>query len=93
MGAHTARFVSRRLDPNDSWREDAACRGLAGYYDDDPWYPTSPSGTEFGKRICRTCPVRQPCLQYALDNREDYGTWGGLDEWERARLNGRRIRH
>lgn len=26
---------------------------------------------------CFTCPVRLPCLDKALENREQYGIWGG----------------
>jgi WhiB family redox-sensing transcriptional regulator len=30
--------------------------------------------------------VREECLQYALDNSEKFGIWGGLSERERRRL-------
>lgn len=29
------------------------------------------------------CPVQQQCLQYALDNNEKSGVWGGTTEFER----------
>ena len=35
------------------------------------------------KAICATCPVRKPCLEYALRIREPHGIWGGLTESER----------
>ncbi len=35
------------------------------------------------KAICATCPVREPCLAYALRIREPHGIWGGLSEVER----------
>ncbi len=38
------------------------------------------------KAICATCPVRQPCLDYALRIREPHGIWGGLNEAERRQL-------
>jgi Transcription factor WhiB len=39
-----------------------------------------------------TCPVRQPCLDYAISNRIAYGVWGGLAERERRALRSRRVR-
>jgi WhiB family redox-sensing transcriptional regulator len=38
------------------------------------------------KRVCRPCPVRGECLADALDNRTEYGVWGGLTERERRAL-------
>ena len=39
------------------------------------------------KAICASCPVLEPCLDYALTIREPHGIWGGLNEMERrARL-------
>lgn len=49
------------------------------------------------KDTCHTCPIRMKCLQVALDQEEDYGVWGGVDEnvLRRARfvdINGRPVR-
>lgn len=41
------------------------------------------------RELCRTCPVRAECLAYALDERIEYGIWGGLDEVERSRIRRR----
>ncbi|MGH9152979.1 MAG: WhiB family transcriptional regulator [Acidimicrobiales bacterium] len=38
------------------------------------------------KAICQSCPVRKPCLDYALGIREPHGIWGGLNEMERKLL-------
>src|SRR5688572_19874873 len=38
------------------------------------------------KRICRGCPVRYECLSDALDNRIEFGVWGGMTERERRAL-------
>ncbi len=38
------------------------------------------------KDICASCPVRQPCLDYAIQIREPHGIWGGLNENERKHL-------
>lgn len=42
------------------------------------------------KTICRSCPVRTQCLAEALDNRVEWGVWGGLTERERRALLRRR---
>ena len=38
------------------------------------------------KVVCRSCPVRMECLADALDNRVEYGVWGGMTERERRAL-------
>lgn len=38
------------------------------------------------KAACAHCPVRTACLADALDNRIDFGVWGGMTERERRRL-------
>lgn len=46
---------------------------------------TSEHYTE-AKRVCDLCPVREECLDYALDQKERYGMWGGLTPIERRRI-------
>jgi WhiB family redox-sensing transcriptional regulator len=67
---------------NLSWRQRAACRGA----DPDIFYPASDEEAEPAKAICGQCSVRQPCLEYALANRERDGIWGGATERERRRI-------
>ena len=43
------------------------------------------------KSICAACPVRKPCLEYALDIREPHGIWGGLNEAERKQVLAARV--
>jgi WhiB family redox-sensing transcriptional regulator len=42
------------------------------------------------KTVCSGCPVRTECLADALDNRVEYGVWGGMTERERRALLRRR---
>ena len=35
------------------------------------------------KDLCAHCPVTAECLAHALDVREPYGVWGGLNATER----------
>jgi WhiB family redox-sensing transcriptional regulator len=36
--------------------------------------------------FCRTCPVRTECLAHALDQRVEFGVWGGMTERQRRAL-------
>ena len=67
---------------NLTWRQHGACRGT----DPDIFYPVSDEEAEPAKAICATCPVREPCLEYALSTRERDGVWGGATERERRRM-------
>ncbi len=42
------------------------------------------------KAICLGCTVRTECLADALDNRVEFGVWGGMTERERRALLRRR---
>ncbi|CAB4547075.1 MAG: WhiB family transcriptional regulator [Actinobacteria bacterium] len=42
------------------------------------------------KSVCMNCTVRTECLADALDNRVEFGVWGGMTERERRSLLRRR---
>ena len=50
------------------------------------FFPSDGAGVEAARRLCATCPVKEPCLEYALRNRIDHGVWGGASERERRRI-------
>jgi len=58
------------------------CREL----DPGIFFPNDGMGVQFAQRICADCPVKSPCLEYALANRVDHGVWGGTSERERRRI-------
>lgn len=62
--------------------EDALCLQV----DPDLFFPDSGQSAEPAKRICRRCPVRAECLEYALRHGERFGVWGGLSERQRRML-------
>ncbi|MEI8000846.1 MAG: WhiB family transcriptional regulator [Actinomycetes bacterium] len=72
------------------WQERAACRGPISKVFFPPAAPEARSARDArearAKAVCRTCSVRQPCLDYALAIRERHGVWGGTSEAERGRL-------
>ena len=75
---------------NEAWQVRAACRGPhAGVFFPPPQFERKDEKLgreERAKAICATCPVREPCLEYALRIREPHGIWGGLSEAERRPL-------
>ena len=79
--AAPARFAAR-------WRELAACRGA----DLEVFFPGRGESAEPARQVCAACPVRQPCLDYAITNRITHGIWGGLTERERRVLQSRWVR-
>jgi WhiB family transcriptional regulator, redox-sensing transcriptional regulator len=50
------------------------------------FFPSDGVGVDTARRICADCPVKDTCLEYALENRIDHGVWGGTSERERRRL-------
>ena len=38
------------------------------------------------KRVCAGCDVLVECRDYALETRQPFGVWGGMDEIERRAL-------
>jgi WhiB family redox-sensing transcriptional regulator len=50
------------------------------------FFPSDGVGVEIAKRICETCPVKDPCLEHALEARIDHGVWGGTSERQRRRI-------
>lgn len=67
---------------NSTWRQRGACRGL----EPDIFYPLDDEDAGPAKAVCEGCPVRQPCLEFALETREADGVWGGTTGRERRRI-------
>ena len=63
------------------WRVSASCR------DEDPdGLFVRGAEQRRAKLVCLNCPVRSQCLAEALDNRIEFGVWGGMTERERRAL-------
>ncbi len=73
-----------------SWQPVALCRGNHSHL----FFPPSTQERKDererrelrAKSICQICPVKEPCLEYAMAIREPYGIWGGLTEAERRQV-------
>lgn len=78
----------RRSLPDLRWMARARCRGT----DPEIFHPVEEADAGEAKEICAACPVREACLEFAIEMREKDGVWGGLTADERRRLIRRRRR-
>lgn len=82
-----------RIFTNPAWMHNAPCAGAT-----DLFYAPDNHGGSGGdsrwvakaKAICNQCPNRVRCLEYAIDNSEQFGVWGGLSVRERRAVAARR---
>ncbi len=70
-----------------SWQE----RALCAQTDPEAFFPEKGGSTREAKKVCASCDVRSECLDYALENDERFGIWGGLSERERRKLKRRAV--
>lgn len=80
---------------NEPWAERAACRDMPPSLFHVPDYVPDDIAAEFENEalaVCSTCPVKVSCLDWAIDNEEEYGVLGGTRERERRSMIRRRMR-
>lgn len=65
----------------ESWTTKAACAGRSP----DELFVQGAAQRQ-AREVCFSCPVRLECLVDALDNRIQFGVWGGMTERERRAL-------
>ena len=70
-----------------AWREEAACRGA----DLALFFPGRGESAGLARLICASCPVRRPCLDYAIRHGITSGIWGGLADRDRRPLRTRHV--
>ncbi|MDA8342069.1 MAG: WhiB family transcriptional regulator [Actinomycetota bacterium] len=70
------------------WWQWGACRGM----DPDIFFPDQGGDSKTPKEICHACTVEMECLDYALENRERFGIWGGQSERQRRSTRAARYR-
>ncbi|WP_371151698.1 WhiB family transcriptional regulator [Buchananella felis] len=77
-----------RDESKHAWRDLALCAQT----DPDAFYPEKGGSTLPAKAVCANCEVRQQCLEFALENDERFGIWGGMSDRERRRYKQSRRR-
>ena len=83
MSATAVRLVAslRATDGSAAWTQ----RALCARSDPDALFVTG-AAQRAAARICTSCPVISDCLVDALNNRVEYGVWGGMTERQRRAL-------
>lgn len=64
------------------WADRAEC----AKHDPRLWDDEKPSATKQAIAICGTCPVRTDCLQWAVETKQPWSTYGGLPAEKRDKL-------
>lgn len=79
----TAAHVVRSVDAEEriAWVSKALCRTT----DPDELFVRGAAQRKAAV-ICRHCPVMQECAADALDNKVEFGVWGGMTERQRRAL-------
>jgi hypothetical protein len=70
----------RSEDQGLDWQKDAICAQT----DPEAFFPEKGDSSLKAKRLCLLgCEAIQQCLVYALNNKEEFGVWGGHSKLER----------
>ena len=75
------RVTNKLLQPLE-WQAKARCTEV----DPEIFFPERGGSSRAARSVCSQCEVRMQCLEYALNNKEQFGIWGGTSERERRRL-------
>jgi WhiB family redox-sensing transcriptional regulator len=75
------RITTKLLQPVE-WQAHARCAEV----DPEIFFPERGGSSKAARAVCSQCDVRSQCLEYALNNKEQFGIWGGTSERERRRL-------
>lgn len=81
------RITTKLLQPVD-WQTNARCTEV----DPEIFFPERGGSSKRAREVCRDCKVRDDCLEYALNNKEQFGIWGGTSERERRKIRRERAR-
>ncbi|MDO5662997.1 MAG: WhiB family transcriptional regulator, partial [Brachybacterium sp.] len=66
-------ITNSRTEDDRTWAAQGVCREL----DPDGFFVQGADQQKV-KPLCQGCPVRTECLADALDNRIEFGVWGGM---------------
>jgi WhiB family transcriptional regulator, redox-sensing transcriptional regulator len=85
--AATPGFATHAVAGDQAWMEMGACRH--GRVPVEAFFPGVDHVPPHLQELCERCPVRLPCLDFALTN-DEQGIWGGTSERQRRSIRRRR---
>lgn len=74
--------VSARATPPVAAEPDRACAAA----EPEVFFPLDNGALKAAIDICRTCPHVQPCLDWAIETRQNWGVWGATGPNERIAM-------
>jgi len=82
--------MTRKREPVTIDATDALCAEI----DPELWFPSTDGNrtqssyvaANYAKSVCARCPLITQCLLTALNNKEEYGIWGGATPSERKHI-------
>ena len=86
LGKLVVRLAEKEQPPSDT---DWLLRGNCLPFNLDIFHPPSGQSPAASRVICSECPVKTPCLEYALA-RKHLGTWGATTNTDRRIINNQR---
>lgn len=79
------------IEADVSWQDKAGCKGHPAnlFFIDSPNGVNKPyrQTLEKARQVCANCPVVSECYNYAVQAKEQYGVWGGVDFQVRGKKN------
>jgi hypothetical protein len=86
------------LIDNQPWHENAECGKPKNAEYIKNFFANKAAQQYQAKKLCSICPVRKECLKWALETKQVWGIWGGLDYKEIRRTlsvnwEGQEMRH
>jgi hypothetical protein len=63
-----------------NWQSNAECAKKENRDKANMFFSEDAKDKSVAKGICGSCPVRQQCIKWALENNVIWGIWGGKDE-------------
>lgn len=74
--------ITQHLFQQQEWQEDALCAQTSP----DLFFPEDKAAAREAKTVCMSCDVREKCLNWAIETKQDFGIWGGTTLRERNKI-------